>query len=65
METNDEQGSGAQGLTGIGRSKKQRLSRKARGLTCANCRAKKVRTIHRMVFHFDYSWLTLFTIGSV
>ncbi|GKU21412.1 unnamed protein product [Fusarium langsethiae] len=43
METNDEQGSGAQGPTGIGRSKKQRLSRKARGLTCANCRAKKVR----------------------
>ncbi|KAK2690804.1 hypothetical protein QWA68_010399 [Fusarium oxysporum] len=39
METNGEQGQGESSA----RSKKQRMSRKYRGLTCANCRAKKVR----------------------
>ncbi|KAH6954605.1 fungal-specific transcription factor domain-containing protein [Fusarium avenaceum] len=42
METNDGQTSEAQGSAGADRSKR-RLSRKYRGLTCANCRAKKVR----------------------
>jgi hypothetical protein len=44
METNDGQTSEAQGSAGADRSKR-RLSRKYRGLTCANCRAKKVNDL--------------------
>lgn len=49
METNGGPASEEQALgpASTNRSKKPRLSRKYRGLTCANCRAKKVTLIHR------------------
>jgi hypothetical protein len=60
METNDEQGQ----ERGSARSKKQRLSRKYRGLTCANCRAKKV-TIFLCCSLFIECWLLLRLLTSL
>ncbi|CAF3605235.1 unnamed protein product [Fusarium graminearum] len=43
MEPDHEHGLEGEGSSSTNRAKKQRLSRKYRGLTCANCRIKKVR----------------------
>ncbi|RGP72459.1 nitrogen assimilation transcription factor nit-4 [Fusarium sporotrichioides] len=43
MEPDQEHGLDGEGSSSTNRAKKQRLSRKYRGLTCANCRIKKVR----------------------
>lgn len=55
METNEEQGVGS---TATSRPKKQRHMRKFRGLTCANCRIKKVvpTILTKPIFHDYYHY---------